>query len=205
MLDDQPRPESTEGGAIFAPVRVRATRRPRIRALLVIVAVGGLVAIGALDRGAAAPGTATVADGTNRAAASVPTPAPHSTQPRPRASAQVPVTVDAPGDGARFVDLDVRPAGGDLFIHGDVFSLDVARVTVTLEDSAGNVAATRSVDIPGGSTAFRIGSVPRFDVHFTLADEVQAHGFMVSATAIDSAGRRLTTLLQLVARSVDTR
>jgi hypothetical protein len=117
----------------------------------------------------------------------------------------VPVTVDAPGDGARFVDLDVRPAGGDLFIHGDVFSLDVARVTVTLEDSAGNVAATRSVDIPGGSTAFRIGSVPRFDVHFTLGEEAQADGFMVSATALDSAGRRLTTLLQLVARSVDTR
>jgi hypothetical protein len=204
MLDDQPRPESTKDGAIFAPVRVRATRRPRIRAFLVIVAVGGLVAIGALDRGAAAPGTATVANGTNRAAASVPTPAPHATQPRPRASAQVPGTVDPPGDGARFVDLDVRPAGGDLFIHGDVFSLDVARVTVTLEDSAGNVAATRSVDIPGGSTAFRIGSVPRFDVHFTLADEVQAHGFMVSATALDAAGRRLTTLLQLVARSVGT-
>jgi hypothetical protein len=204
MLDDQPRPESAEDGAIFAPVRVRGTRRPRIRAFLVIVAVGALITIGALDRGAAAPGTATVADGTNRAAASVP-PAPHATQPRPRASAQVPGTVDAPGDGARFVDLDVRPAGGDLFIHGDVLSLDVARVTVTLEDSAGNVAATRSVDIPGGSTAFRIGSVPRFDVHFTLADEVQAHGFMVSATAIDSAGRRLTTLLQLVARSVDTR
>jgi hypothetical protein len=201
MPDDQPRPGGAEDGAFFAPVRVNGARRPRILASLVVVAIGGLVAIGALERGAAPPQTATVANASAAPAASVPVPTPRSSRPRPQASGQAPGTVDGRGGDMRYIELAVRPAGSDLFIHGDVFSLDVARVTVRLEDSAGHVAATKAVDIPGGSTAFRIGAVPRFDVHFLLADKVQADGFMVSATALDSAGRKLTTLLQMVARS----
>jgi hypothetical protein len=202
MPDDQPRPGAAEDGAVFAPVRIRGARRPRILASLVILAISGLVAIGALDRGAAPPGTATGAGAAEAPAASGAAPTPHSTPNRPRASGPVSGAVDALGGGARYMELAIRPAGGDLFIHGDVFSLEVARVSVRLEDPAGNVAATRSVDIPGGSTAFRIGSVPRFEVHFTLGDDAQAVGFMISATALDSAGRRLTTLLQLIPRSV---
>jgi hypothetical protein len=200
VLDDQPRPRAAEDGAVFAPVRVRGARRARILALLAVGGVGGLVAIGALDRGAAPPRTATVADAT--AAADAPaTPAPtaqafRSSRPPPGGS------IERPAAGV--IDLAIQPAGSHLFIHGDVFSLDVARVTVRLEDTAGNVAATTSVDIPGGSTAFRIGAVPRFDVHFLLTDKAQADGFMVAATALDSAGRRLTTLLQLVARSTES-
>ena len=204
-LDDDPAPRATDDGAVFAPVRVKGTRRPRILAALVIVAVGGLVAIGALDRGDAKPQSVAIADATDAPAATRPAPTRRpSRPPTPRASIQVSGSVDGRGGSAQFIDLDIRPAGSHLFIHGDVFSLDVARVTVRLEDSAGNVAATKSVDIPGGSTAFRIGAVPRFDVHFLLADEVQADGFMVSATALDSGGRRLATLLQLVARSPDS-
>jgi len=201
MPDDQPRPGADDDGAFFAPVRVNGARRPRILASLVVVAVGGLVAVGALERAAAPPQTATVGDATAAPAASVPAPTPAGSRPRAQASGQAPGTVDALGGDARYIELAVRPAGTDLFIHGDVFSLDVARVTVRLEDRAGNVAATKSVDIPGGSTAFRIGAVPRFDVHFLLADKVRADGYLVSATALDSAGRKLTTLLQLVARS----
>jgi hypothetical protein len=97
--------------------------------------------------------------------------------------------------------LDVRPAGSHLFIHGDVFSLAVARVRVALADSAGHVAATQSVEVPGGSRAFLLGAVPRFDVHFFLPDEVQADGFVVSATAVDSKGNRLTTVEQRIVRA----
>jgi hypothetical protein len=63
------------------------------------------------------------------------------------------------------------------------------------------VAATRSVEVPGGSTAFLIGAVPRFDVHFFLPDEVQADGFVVSATALDAKGRRLSTVEQRIVRA----
>lgn len=203
-LDDDPAPGAAQDGAVFAPVRVKGTRRPRILAALVIAGVGGLVAIGALDRATEPPQTVGIADATGPAATTPPSPTLRSSRPTPRASVQVPGSFDGPAGSARFIDLEIRPAGSHLFIHGDVFSLDVVRVTVRLEDTAGNVAATKSVDIPGGSTAFRIGAVPRFDVHFLLADEVQADGFMVSATALDAGGHRLTTLLQLVARAPDS-
>ena len=201
FLDDDHAPGAAEDGAIFAPIRVTGTRRPRILASLVIAAVGGLIAIGALDRGAPASPSSAVAAASKGPAATLVPQATRSSRPPPRPSLQVPGPFDGRAGAAQLIDLDIRPAGSHLFIHGDVFSLDVARVTVRIEDSAGHVAATRSVDIPGGSTAFRIGSVPRFDVHFALADEIQADGYVVSATALDSAGHRLTTLLQLVARS----
>lgn len=190
-MDDQPRPEAADDGAVFAPVRVKGERRPRVLALLVIAGVGVLVAIAALDRGGVPPQAAAVADAT--AAAN----APATARPTAQAfrSSKAPV--------AQVIDLAIRPDGSDLFIHGGVFSLDVARVTVRLDDPSGNVAATKSVDIPGGSTAFRIGAVPRFDVHFLLATGVQADTFMISAVAIDSTGRRLMTLLQPIPRSVD--
>jgi hypothetical protein len=203
-LDDDPAPRAAQDGAVFAPVRVKGTRRPRILAALVIAGVGGLVAIGALDRGTAPPQTAAIADATDAQATTLPTPTLRSIRPTPRASIQVPGSFNGPAGSPPFIDLDIRPAGSHLFIHGDVFSLDVVRVTVRLEDTAGNVAATKSVDIPGGSTAFRIGAVPRFDVHFLLADEVQADGFMVSVTALDSGGQRLTTMLQIVVRVPDS-
>ena len=202
-LDDDPAPGAAEDGAVFAPIRVKGTRRPRILASLVIAAVGGLIAIGALDRWAPSPPTA-VAAASEGPAATLVAQATRSSRPPPRASLPTPGPFDGRDGAAQFIDLDIRPAGSHLFIHGDVFSLDVARVTVRIEDSAGHVAATRSVDIPGGSTAFRIGSVPRFDVHFALADEIQADGYVVSATALDSAGHRLTTLLKLVARSPES-
>jgi hypothetical protein len=190
-MDDQPRPDAAEDGAVFAPVRVTGGRRPRILASVVVVAIGGLIAVGAFDRGAAPPQAASIADAT---AAANPT-------ATARPTAQAFRSSEAPA--AQLMDLAIRPAGPDLFVHGDVFSLDVARVTVRLEDSSGDAAQTKSVDIPGGSTAFRIGAVPRFDVHFLLATEVQADGFIVSATALDAAGRSLTTLLQQIPRSVD--
>lgn len=202
-MDDGLESRVPKDGAVFAPIPVKGARRPRILASLVIGAVGGLIAIGALDRQSAPPPSEALAASTDGPTATLRAQAARSSRPPPRASIRVPgPSGGRPGPG-QFIDLDIRPAGSHLFVHGDVFSLDVVRVTVQLEDSAGNVAATRAVDIPGGSTAFRIGAVPRFDVHFLLADEVQADGFVVSATALDSAGHRLTTLLRLVAKSAD--
>jgi hypothetical protein len=70
---------------------------------------------------------------------------------------------------------------------------------VSLEEPALHVKTTQSVDIPSGSTAFRIGAVPRFDVHFVIADKVQAEALLVSATALDAAGQLLSTLTRRVA------
>jgi hypothetical protein len=190
-----------ENDAVFAPARVSGSRSGRILAALAIVAIGSLIALDALDREPA--GEVAVAPASRAPAATPRAQTVRSSRPPPRAS------TPHPGDGTESTtgpdfDLDVRPAGSHLFIHGDVFSLAVSRVRVSLEDSAGHVAATRSVDVPGGSTAFLIGAVPRFDVHFFLPDEVQADGFVVSATALDAKGRRLSTVEQRILRAASS-
>ena len=193
LPDDDPGRGATEDGAFFAPIRVKGTRRPRILASLVFAGVG------ALDRKTPSASSA-VAGASEGPSATQGAQATRPNRPPPRASLEVPGRLDG-GDAASLMNLVVTPDGSDLFIHGEVFSLDVARVSVRIEDPAGHVAASRSVEIPGGSTAFRIGAVPRFDVLFALPAEIQADGYVVSATALDSAGRRLTTLMQPSARS----
>ena len=159
-----------------------------------MLAVGALIAVGALDKRAAPSDGVDVARVSDASAATLPAQTARSTRTPPRAP------LAAPGSPESVLVLDVRPAGSHLFIHGDVFSLAVTRVAVTIEDAAGRVAQTKAVDVPGGSTAFRLGAVPRFDVHFFLPDDIQADGFIVSATALDAGGHDLATLQQLVGR-----
>ena len=201
-MDDRSDSAAREDGAVFAPARVRGSRSPRILASVVVIAVGALVAIGVLDRQPDA-GNVAVAPTLAAPAATLQAETARSSRPPPRGSIASPGTVRGSPIGS-VLDFDVRPAGSHLFIHGDVYSLDVTRVRVRIKDAAGHVAATTSVDIPGGSTAFLIGAVPRFDVHFFLPDEVQADGYVVSATALDSKGHRIVTLEQRVPRASES-
>jgi len=198
-MDDRSDSAARADGATFAPAQVRSSRAPRIVASVVVVAVGAMIAVGVLDREPDA-GSVAVTPASEAPAATPRVQTAQSSRPPPRPT----TAAQASGGGSttgQIFDLDVRPAGSHLFIHGDVFSLEVARVRVRLEDAAGHVAATRAVDLPGGSTAFQIGAVPRFDVHFFLPDEVQADGFVVSATALDAKGHRLATVEQRIPRS----
>jgi hypothetical protein len=195
-------PAARNDDAVFAPTRVRGARGPRIVAAVVIAAVGGLVAIGALDR-EHPPEAVAVAPASIAPAATLRSQTARSSRPPPSAALPTPRGSHDPALDAVF-DLDVRPAGSHLFIHGDVFSLAVTRVRVTLEDAAGNVAQRTSVAVPGGSRSFLLGAVPRFDVHFFLPDEVQADGFVVSATALDAKGHRLATVETRIARAPES-
>ena len=199
VLDDRLDSAAHEDGAVFAPARVRGTRSPRILASVALVALGALIAIGALDRQAEPGGTTAIA-ASPAPAATFRVQTARSSRPPPRASLGPPGITHGPAIDS-VIRIDVRPAGSHLFIHGEVFSLAVARVSVMVEDSAGHVAARRAVEVPGGGAAFRLGSVPRFDVHFFLPDEVQADGFVVSATALDRAAHTLATMRELVARA----
>jgi hypothetical protein len=211
-MDDDRVSDAREDGAVFAPTTVRQARGPRVLAAVVVIALAGLVAIGALDR-AWAPDTGSVAVSTGGPAATLAALSERSSRPPPRAS-RLPTTPQehserfATGPGETLpagtidaMSVDVRPAGSHLFIHGDVFSLDIVRVSVSLEDALGNVAAQKTIDVPGAGTAFRLGAVPRFDVHFFLPDEVRGDGFVISTTALDAHGKQIETLLQWVARS----
>ena len=201
-MDDRPDSTAREEGAVFVPTRVRGARGARILASVVIVAVGALIALGALDRPTESSDVA-VAPASEAPAATLRAQTAESSRPRPRASAPAHRgTHDAARDAV--FAFDVRPAGSHLFIHGDVFSLAVTHVRVTLEDPAGHVAERVSVEVPGGSRAFLLGAVPRFDVHFFLPDEVQADGYVIAATALDAKGHRLATLEQRIARAPES-
>src|SRR6185437_12960750 len=201
-MDDRPDSTAREEGAVFVPTRVRGARGARILASVAIVAVGAVIALGALD-GPAESSDVAVAPASQAPSATLGARTAESSHPRPRASAPAhPGTHDAALDAV--FAFDVRPAGSHLFIHGDVFSLAVTHVRVTLEDAAGHVAERVSVEVPGGSRAFLLGAVPRFDVHFFLPDEVQADGYVVAATALDAKGHRLATLEQRVARAPES-
>ena len=209
IVDDD-RGALREDGAVFVPARVRTSRGSRLLAVGVTLALGGLVAVGAIDR-------LLGSDQTASARASVaPLVAELSSTPVARAS-RAPTTPQerserfnngmeiAPAtQPAEIVALDLRPAGSHLFVHGDVFSIAVVRVSVDLEDGQGSlVAAPASVKIPGGSTAFRIGAVPRFDVQFSVPDEVMGEGMWIAVTAYGDTGNRLGTVRQLVPRVSD--
>jgi hypothetical protein len=181
-------------GAVFAPTAVRQGRGQRALAGIVILAIGGLIAIGALDRGAAPePNDVAVASG---AAPATPVPSSRRSSRPPQSS--IGSRGSQPGravfDG--LVQLDIRPAGSRLFVHGDVYSLSVIVVVLSIQDAAGNVADVRSVHLQGGSTAFRLGANVRFDALFDVPDELMGEGLWIHANAYDTQGRIVEAQLQ---------
>jgi len=186
-------------GAVFAPTVVRRARGPRVLAGIVVAALGGLVAIGALDRGATPePNSAAVARGD---VVATPVPSGRSASRPPGAVASPrPETGTATFDG--LVQLDVRPAGSRLFVHGDVYSLKVQVVVLSIEDATGHVADTRSVRLQGGSTAFRLGANTRFDALFEVPDELMGEGLWVHADAYDTRGRIIEAQQELIVAPV---
>jgi hypothetical protein len=199
-----------EDGAVFVATKVRTSGGPRFVAISVVLALGGLVAIGAVDRlmtpDQPASARSTVGPAVAQARSTPVTRAsrePAMPQERSERFANG-IEIGPRQPPTEIVALDLRPAGSHLFVHGDVFSLAVVRVSVDLEDSQGSmVAATESVKIPGGSTAFRLGAVPRFDVQFSVPDEVMGEGMWIAVTAYGDAGDALGTVRQLVPRESD--
>ncbi len=192
--DDHRATPLREEGATFEMARVRSGRGVRPLIALGALAFGGLVVVNALNQ----------LDGTaNRAAplsAAIPAPQASPTR-RPNSddvtsrrflnNPEVPAQPTAP---PQYMALDVRPAGSLLFVHGDVFSLDVREVVVTIQDNSGGLVTTRTVQLQGGSTAFRLGANARFDTLFEIPDELMSDGVSVHADAYDSRGRIVDAL-----------
>lgn len=171
-------------GAVFAPTAIRAPRRPPIIALGLALAVGGLALLGALD--GLGQGGSSAADDSGPAIAAEGS----RVTPRPSRTARS-TLVPGPTGPVGLVELDVRPAGSHLFVHGEVYSLDIIVVTVAIEDAAGHVSDVESVRLQGGSTAFRLGANARFDVRFDVPDEVMGEGLWVQSNAYDFNGRTI--------------
>jgi hypothetical protein len=102
----------------------------------------------------------------------------------------------ATGEAApALLQVEASPNGTHVFVNGDVFSMAAFRVELSLE-AGGTVTATRSVSMPGGSTAFLTGANPRFQVQFDVPAEVGA--LWVNAIAYDVAGVVVASLRQPV-------
>jgi hypothetical protein len=188
-------PAPADDGFVVRPISVSPGRRPPILGVGLALAVVSLVVVGGLnaasDRDASPRGSFEAAVATGH-----PSPRPtldpdRTPPPGPPTSRWTPGPRTPPPE---VIDIELRAAGSHLFVHGDVFSLEVDVVVLTLEDGAGNTGESVAVRLDGGSTAFRLGANDRFDVMFDIADEVIADGLWVRAEAYDRGGMPLAKL-----------
>ena len=172
-------PDSSDG-AVFPPRHVRGPgRRPPLVPAAFATAIAGLVVIGMLLPPGATPEPSEIA----RASAAMGGRMSTAATERPTRGAGV--------GPAEVIRLDARPDGRHLFVHGEVFSLRVFVVIVSVRDMDGRTLDIRTLDMPGGSTAFRIGSVNRFDVRFDRPDPDGTRLVIVQARGYDAAGDRI--------------
>jgi hypothetical protein len=173
--------------AVFAIARIVSRRRSWLPAAVGALVVAAFVGSGLLFRD---PPQAQPTDAARGPAA--PTSGAVAERPASRASS---LPRDAAA-GIRLMQIDARPDGQHLWVHGDVFSMAAFRVVVSLEEGAG-VTATRTVHLPGGSTAFLTEANPRFLVEFNLGGDATGPVF-VRADAYDTDGHVVVTLRQPV-------
>lgn len=95
-------------------------------------------------------------------------------------------TVEPAATQPPLIGLDVRPDGRHLFVHAEVFSARIVWVEVSILDAAGALVDRRSVQVPGGSTTFRIGGADAVDMRFDRPRS--AGGMTVEAKGSDDAG-----------------
>ncbi len=173
-------------------------RRPPILAAVVVAGITLAAVAGVLGSGGHGSPESTVAVFGGTAPAAGLTTAPSPTRPARR---------PAPPPTARpeILALDVRPAGSSLVVHGQVFSLAVDVVVVSVEDPSGVVTSSEAVSLPGGSTAFRIGAYDRFFVRFEVPDEIIADGLWIAADAYDVDGAPLVRIRQAVGAAASDR
>lgn len=183
-MPDVPRRE--RDGAVFPPRSlIPPARRPSIVPAGLAAVLGGLVLIGGLQQ-------SVPPDGRPSAAALATMTAP-SAEPSAAAPTIDPRAVEPSSASGDVLRLDATPGGRHLFVHGEVFSLRVSVVIVSIRESEGQTLETRTLVMPGGSTAFRIGSVNRFEVRFDLPDPQRSPSVIVQASGYDAADDRIVS------------
>ncbi len=172
--DDGPRFDE----AVFATARLARSGRP-VAGIVIAAVVGGLALVGVVGGG----------DAATTSAARVARPV--------FIASDEDSTPEAPF-GSPPIAFHARVLGRQLYVNGDVFTLQADIVVVSVGDLQGRTFQRRALDLPGGSTAFRLGPNDRFDVAFEL-EGWTAEVAWVTATAYDRAGSPLATVRQSLA------
>jgi hypothetical protein len=89
---------------------------------------------------------------------------------------------------APLLALDAQASGGMLFIHGDVYTRGAMLVVVSVSDDDYHTLDVRSLNMPGGSTAFRTGPNDRFSLAIQLDDAPSRQPAWVRVDAYDHYG-----------------
>lgn len=169
---------ATSDEAVFVPVRVPRGRVPA-PAVAVLLTIAGLAVAGVLGSNESLQPSmaATVTAG-------------------PIATDVVDVAAPPPQRPAiPLLAMDARTSGRLLFVHGDVFTRAAVAVVVivSVADGRNRTLNIRSVDMPGGSTAFRTGPNDRFFLTFELGDSPTMQPAWVMANAYDERGAIIAT------------
>ncbi|HET9852562.1 MAG TPA: hypothetical protein VFP56_08680 [Candidatus Limnocylindrales bacterium] len=176
--------------AVFAPARLPRRRVP-VAAVGIGLAIAALAVVGSLDRLRETPRTA------EKPASSrmIDVPAVREVPP----PAFVPVPVSAP-----LLDLAASTSEGRVFVHGDVFTRDAVVVIVSIADAAEDVLDVRSVDMPGGSTAFRLGPNERFLEAFEVEGWPATQVAWVMANAYDKFGMIIASAREALSPAISS-
>lgn len=180
-----PEEESLPDEAVFTPVSLPRRKRP-IGGAVIALLVGGLAVVGVLG------------SREHAALAGSHAKPPVAAAPGSEAFREAPWR-SRPGTGepatAALLAIDARMAGRRLFLSGEVFTPDAFIVFVTIGDLDDNTLEVRSVDMPGGSTAFRLGANDRFDLTFEM-DAWPTAAAWATATAFDRTGYPIESVRQ---------
>lgn len=124
-----------------------------------------------------------------------PTATPAATGARLRAS-PAPVWTSDPAAGR--IRLAVQRQPSTMYVHGDVYVVDVTWVFVSLQDTSGRVASWASVSVPGAAGP-AVGSGPtlRFDVDLAVPADFSGP-LSIQANAYDNTARIIASTQLLV-------
>jgi hypothetical protein len=184
--------------ADFTAARVQGRRR--WQPILVagwLVLLTGVVALGlsgrSTDSAAGVGGIASIAPVITARATTAPGPTVSRLPDFPADT--TPVQTSGPGAIQLLAQRHVRT----VYIHGDIYAVDITWVFFSLQAADGRVAGWASVSVPGSAGVAAASGAPalRFDVELAvpsdfsqgplvvLAHAYNAHGLLVSATSLD--------------------
>jgi hypothetical protein len=99
--------------------------------------------------------------------------------------------------------LRTRAWGSYVYVQGEVFDLDTEVVVVSIWSPDDAVLQVRTVSMPGGSTAFRIGPNDRFQLAFEVTGLAAREVAYVHANAYNRIGMPIASARQGLVPAVD--